>query len=304
MNFGKLIGGALGLWIVAMPASATPINWAVGFLAQTTNYGGVPNPANSTLLYNSEAGTPNNGAAAGITFNSNDPSASYSYSPNPALSFGGLSSGMMSLTSVGSSASVTGSLASGTTHLYASSSELPLTSGNSAVSATMEDQLTFYVNGPESDTVTLGFSLDGLLSLGGEASYNQNIEYKIGTADMEWAGQSGAAPYTGNTTGFNSFAFTNDTISGFTFQGTLTVTNGETLPLFFTQFINCNDGAVCDFSNTGQMSLILPSDVTYTSNSGVFLTQGATAPEPGSVLLVGLGFVALAYVRLRRQFGS
>ena len=41
--------------------------------------------------------------------------------------------------------------------------------------------------------------------------------------------------------------------------------------MIFTQSMNCNDGAVCDFSHTGQMSLILPSDVTFTSTGGFLM---------------------------------
>jgi hypothetical protein len=46
------------------------------------------------------------------------------------------------------------------------------------------------------------------------------------------------------------------------------------------------------------MSLVLPSDVTYISASGVFLTEQASTPEPSSVMLLGVGIVCL--FRLRR----
>jgi PEP-CTERM motif len=307
-NVVKLIGatlmGGLGLWTVAMPVSANSVNWAVGFNDQTTNYGYVPNPANSSLIYNSEAGTPNNGAPAGISFNSNDSSASYSYLPNPGLALGGLSAGTMNLSSVGAVADVTASLATGATHLYASSSYGTggVTSGTAFISAIMEDLVTFNLS-TASASVTLGFALDGILSLNGDpqASYNQSIEYEIGSAYMEWEAQSGSSPYTGNTTGFDSFAYTNDSISGFNFLGAITVTNGETLPFYFIQTMNCNDGAVCDFSNTGQISLTLPAGDSFTSNSGVFLTQSeSAAPEPGSLMLMGLGIAALGWIRHRR----
>jgi PEP-CTERM motif len=307
-NVVKLIGatlmGGLGLCTVAIPVSAAPINWAVGFFEQTTNYGYVPNPANSALTYNSKDGAPINGAPAGITFNSNDPSASYSYLPNPGLNLGGLSSGTMNLSSVGANADVTASLASGTTHIYADSSYGPngVTQGNAIINVAMEDLVTFNLT-TASASVTLGFALDGILSLNGDpqASYNQSVEYQIGSAYMIWNAQSGAAPYTGNTTGFDSFAYSNDSISGFTFLGAITVTNGETLPFYFLQTMNCNDGAVCDFSNTGQLALTLPAGDSFTSNSGVFLTQsGSAAPEPGSLVLMGLGIAALGWIRHRR----
>ena len=64
--------------------------------------------------------------------------------------------------------------------------------------------------------------------------------------------------------------------------------------------MNCNIGENCDFGNTGQMSL---TGVPFTSNSGVFLTQqsGSSVPEPGSLLLMGLGIAAIGYAALRRS---
>jgi hypothetical protein len=45
-----------------------------------------------------------------------------------------------------------------------------------------------------------------------------------------------------------------------------------------------------DFSHTSRVSLTLPSDVTFTSDSGAFLTPNTTAtPEPASLMLLGLG---------------
>jgi len=118
---------------------------------------------------------------------------------------------------------------------------------------------------------------------------------------MQWSGATGGAgPSTGETSGFITDAYSNNTITGFNFQGTFQVTSGETLALFFEQTIDCNLGETCSFQNTGQMSL---TGVPFTSNSGVFLTQqdGAAAPEPGSLLLMGLGIAAIGCVRFRRS---
>jgi hypothetical protein len=168
------------------------------------------------------------------------------------------------------------------------------------------DGLTFFVAGGGSANVTLTYVYDGNLgSIGTESSYFSEIKYFIGSADMDWTGAlNGTAGQvgTGETSGFNTFTYTNNTPSGFQFQGTFTVTNGESLPLFFSQEMNCGDGQICDFSDTGQMGLILPTGVSFTSNSGVFLTQseGSTTPEPSSLMLMGLGIAALVCFSRRK----
>jgi hypothetical protein len=129
------------------------------------------------------------------------------------------------------------------------------------------------------------------------------IEYFIGSADMDWTAATGAGGGvgTGETSGFNSFTYTNDTITGFQFQGSFTVTNGESLALFYEQTMNCSEGAVCNFANTGQTSLTPPSNVTFSSPGGVLTQQGSSStPEPGSLLLMGLGMATIICVGRRR----
>jgi hypothetical protein len=302
-----------------MPASAAtsaPINWALGLNAQNSGFGYQTSIANTDAVYNSSPEAPDGRYGAGITYTENDPAASLTYSPNPALSLGGLSSGSLSVGGSGGSGSVSASLATGATHMSASSSYIvknPIlnppgfTSDANELGANLSDQLTFGGSG----TITIGFSLDGSVSLLGIAaaeamglaydpsSYSQNVGLTLAgnngsIAYLEWGGSAGGAAnvtanptFTDNTTGTAGWAngagagvFTGLNYNGFDFTGTLAVTDGEVLNIDLIQSINSNDGANSDFSNTGQLSL---SGVSYTSNSGVFLTS---VPEPASLMLL------------------
>jgi hypothetical protein len=206
---------------------------------------------------------------------------------------------------------VSASMASGATHMYAYSigDNVVGPSGvatNDQSTIQFIDNLIFTVAGGGSDTITFNFALDGTIgnSTGptfGNA-WSMTAEQNFGAGFMVW--QSGAgfsSGNTGSTSGWNAFSFTNNTQTGFNFTGTLTVTNGEVVPIQYLQQIECGDGTICDYSNTAQLSLILPSDVTYTSASGVFLTEQPSAvPEPGSLALFGPGAL-LAGLLLRKR---
>jgi hypothetical protein len=310
-HFKKLIGAALmsglGLGTAAMPAQASAIT-QFGASVQVTNSPTTAIPGGGNVLesYANVAG--NFGSAPGIAINSNDPNAVINFSPNPALQSGGLTAGSLSVTSQAGAADVSGSMATGTTHLESTTSDgQPVSSAN--INIGMMDALTFHVAGGGSANVTLTYSLDGSLSFepSVSGSYAQSIEYFIGSADMDWTAANdntgGSAQVgTGETSGFTSFTYANNTPSGFQFQGTFTVTDGEALNLFFAQGMQCNGDVTCDFENTGQMGLILPSNVSFSSPGG-FLQQSSSssAPEPGSLLLMGLGMAAVGCFRRLRS---
>ena len=207
-------------------------------------------------------------------------------------------------------------MATGTTHMYAYSigDNVPGPDGvatDDSSTIQFDDNLTFSVAGGGSDTITFNFALDG--NIGNSTgptfgnAWSMAAEQNFGAGFMNW--QSGAGFSSGNTpltAGWNAFSFTNNTQTGFNFTGTLTVTNGEVVPIQFLQVVDCGDGTICDYSNTAQMSLILPSDVTYTSASGVFLTQSpvppSAVPEPSSMLLFGSVLLGLGGTVKRRLF--
>ena len=68
--------------------------------------------------------------------------------------------------------------------------------------------------------------------------------------------------------------------------------------------LDCRATTDCLFGNTAAFSFgALPTGLSYTSSSGVFLTQAATTPEPGTIGLIGLGLAGLALFR-KRQIGN
>jgi hypothetical protein len=314
-NFGKLVGaalmGGLGALTMAMPAHATAVFQFGEYVSISPGGPGAVGTANATYINSNNGGNGYLGSQTpGITSTLTSPGSNLSSSPSPAP--GGLSSVALDLASYGSAMDTSASMQSGTTHMYAYSigDNVPGPSGvstNDQSTIQFADNLIFTVGGTGTDTITFNFALDGTIgnSTGptfGNA-WTMAAEQNFGTGFMNW--QSGAgisSPDTAFTAGWNTFSFTNNTQTGFNFTGTLTVTNGEVVPIQLLQQVECGDGTICDYSNTAQMSLILPSDVTYTSASG-FLTQQAgssSVPEPGSFSLVGLGILAAVWANRRR----
>jgi hypothetical protein len=80
------------------------------------------------------------------------------------------------------------------------------------------------------------------------------------------------------------------TTTCFNLQGIFDVTGpNPSVPLRLNLRLDCqNLNCTQDFSQNGTLSLSLPAGVTYTSDSGVFLTSSST-PEPASFSLVALG---------------
>lgn len=71
----------------------------------------------------------------------------------------------------------------------------------------------------------------------------------------------------------------------------------------FTMILNVDAAnGYADAFNTAQAGVVLPQGDTFTSASGVFLTQeGESTPEPASVVLFGLGMTALLRIKKRKD---
>ena len=90
------------------------------------------------------------------------------------------------------------------------------------------------------------------------------------------------------------------TSHGFDFTGKFTVNDGDTKSFMEELSLTCESGASCDFSHTGDVALELPTDVSYTSDSGVLLTGGVPEPATWAIMLIGLAGVGAS---LRRSAG-
>jgi len=175
-----------------------------------------------------------------------------------------------------------------------------LSDGTVAITSVLLDGVHFHItDGASSVPVTVDVHLGG--TLGGGGFYSNTFALTFG-GFLSYTMQNGAfVPSVGGWVGTPSL--TNESVTGFDFSGTLDITNGETLPLLMSLQLGCNSGETCDFSHTAALSFVLPQDVTFTSDSGVLLTQagGSPVPEPGSAVVLSICcLVLLSANKLRR----
>jgi len=187
--------------------------------------------------------------------------------------------------------SVSVDLAAGTLRLYAMSSSNQVAGG----SATLYDILTFSLPaGMTSTMVTAYLTIDGSVS----GSLN------AGTLPQDLYFQCiSAAPTCSSGDGHDTVSL-HDFSSPTTLAVPVLISDGATLQIQASisgstgSGINPGDVAVIDLSNTGRLSLNLESGVTFTSESGVFLTA---IPVPAAFWLFSSGLLGLIGIARRKK---
>lgn len=186
--------------------------------------------------------------------------------------------------------------------------------GVATTSSLLKDYVTFSVAGGGSAQIQLNLHLDGRIAGTGPninfiSAGRDDLNFGLGAAGFGFTGESngnGNSFVHGGTTssslsGFDSYKFSNESVTGFDFTGLLTVQDGQTSLLFDDLILDCQGGASCDFSNTSKLGLTLPKNVTFTSASGVLLTSvPSSVPEPGT-FAIGLPLIGLAACIWRRK---
>lgn len=306
--------------LVAGVSGAVPIT-GIGLSAAVDSPGG----NSGTACYSSAAGI--NSCAGGLT------TSLYGLAGvSPNIMPFGLTNGTLEVTAPssyggGGSAIASASLNSGQLKAYADSgtaftgcgSNCTTTSITSVAEASFVDNLTFSIlNGAPSAQVTLAAHMDGTRQFFANNGSSTNILSLVLTnsafsfvgskPNAETPGTFGhngpsgvTAPY-----GWDSYSFTNESENGFDFTGVFTVTNGQQVSLRMALGLDCRGGALCNFANTSTVGLTLPSNVTYSSASGVFLSSapqggGADVPEPSQVVLVAIGLFGMVGTARRRR---
>jgi hypothetical protein len=184
--------------------------------------------------------------------------------------------------------------------------------------AIASDTLHFTIAGATGSTVTpitVHWKMDGSWSYNPNAWSGEVYGGLIlgGTVRADMAGDNThplafvtAYGRTGES-GWASSSYASDTFTNIDFTGVYNLVGPSVdLPMYLSLFVNPAGGlypdgytavgTTIDFSNTGAVTLDLPSNVSFTSDSGVFLT-----PEPMTLLLLGLGLGRLTLAGRRKN---
>ena len=296
---------ALLLLTAAPTAFAGSINYL--YLYNNTTDGGNPSGlVEGNVTYNSTTGLSPVIASGNTT----------TYSGPTAL---GLTAGTVQMSSINNLATgtltassyATGNLATGSVGVYAFPSVCcggPPNVSDADSEAIIRDSLTFNVAGANSSTVTdigIAFTVDGSVSPGTQANEADAVltdSMAFGNGIIDYVYNTGSNSIIENQ-GWVTNTIASEGPNSFIFAATYALTGStDTLAIQLELDLQCQADASCDVSHTGAVSFVLPPNVTFTSQSGVFLSQPLTAaPEPAYSAVPGFGLLGIAILLRRRN---
>jgi hypothetical protein len=283
--------------------------------------------------------TNNYDSIAGLSQHGGGANQSWTFTSNPTTSITGLTSSFTSITNgyaldtqngsyTMGQAYATANLATGTVGVSSSGQSY---NGDGTISligvgwgtalGQMQDAITFDNTTGGTAYVTVTWTVDGSV-VSTPGTDNQNLDFVFclssgncsgnpsgyplqgGGAVFQFQDSGGALTTTMPTSGYVSTSITpgaNNT--SFTFTGVIAVPEGmsaDGLNAYLSD--TCGNGTTCDFSHTGTLGISDPAGVSFTSNSGVLLTQQTTStvPEPSTYGLM-LAEMSLVVFQVRRR---
>ncbi len=321
--FSAFPAAALPLLLLLAPKTlpADPILWNVSLSATDADSGVTSNYATvgGTVSYNST--NPGLGTGEGATTNI-QPTPTTTYVDPTTLDLTSATSSVSSSNNNGgqpwcdpngcvsgtitASALATGNLATGSVGVSADSSFLGgSVESQASATAQIADDLMFAMANATASTVTdigVTFTISG--SALPEAPLEPGVsgpgvqmsgDLSLGTGSIDYAYNAAAGDPADGTveldSGWVSSQIVSQSPDSFVFSGVYQLTGAsDTLPILLELSCAAQNGGTCDFADTGAVSFDLPAGVTFTSASGVFLTEPLTAtPEPASEALVLCG---------------